>query len=65
MPHADFRARYGDVPSKSELTLLCQRLDDPTKRIFVFFPEASKVCCGLVLACLFLWGVFSGFFKEF
>jgi hypothetical protein len=43
MSHADFRVRYGDVPSKSELTLLCQRLDDPTKRIFVFFPEASKV----------------------
>ena len=43
MTHSEFRAKYGDVPSKQELTLLCQRLDDPTKRIFVFFPEASKV----------------------
>jgi len=39
----DFRDRYGDVPQRSDLTMLCPRIDDPMMRIFVFFPEASKV----------------------
>lgn len=38
-----FRERFGDVPQKSELTLLCPLKEDPTEKIFVFFPEASKV----------------------
>ncbi|WIA09213.1 hypothetical protein OEZ86_011797 [Tetradesmus obliquus] len=38
-----FRDRFGDVPQKGDLTLLCPLMDDPTEKIFVFFPDAAKV----------------------
>ncbi|KIY98887.1 DNA-directed RNA polymerase II subunit E [Monoraphidium neglectum] len=41
----DFRAQFaaqGSV-SKEQLTLLQQHKDDPSQKIIVFFPEASKV----------------------
>eukprot|EP00878_Enallax_costatus_P002337 GHUV01002513.1.p1 GENE.GHUV01002513.1~~GHUV01002513.1.p1 ORF type:complete len:203 (+),score=55.42 GHUV01002513.1:403-1011(+) len=38
-----FRDKFGDVPQKGDLTLLCPLLDDPTDKIFVFFPDAAKV----------------------
>ncbi|KAF6266494.1 RNA polymerase Rpb5, C-terminal domain-containing protein [Scenedesmus sp. NREL 46B-D3] len=38
-----FRDRFHDVPQKGDLTLLCPLMDDPTEKIFVFFPDAAKV----------------------
>lgn len=39
----EFRMQFGDQPSRGDLTILCPHHDDPTRRLFVFFPEESKV----------------------
>lgn len=43
MSKEDFRLAYSDTPNRAELTMLCPYETDATRRIFVFFPEATKV----------------------
>jgi DNA-directed RNA polymerases I, II, and III subunit RPABC1 len=39
----DFKKRFGEAPERNKLTLLCQKRDDPTDQIFVFFADEAKV----------------------
>ena len=39
----EFRARYGEDPSRELLTLLVEKADDPSDQLFVFFPIDEKV----------------------
>ena len=34
----DFRAKFGDDPSRESLTILVEKADDATDQLFVFFP---------------------------
>ncbi|KAL6050414.1 DNA-directed RNA polymerases II and IV subunit 5A [Balamuthia mandrillaris] len=43
MDREDFRQKYGDPPDRKQLTLLRRQKNDPTKQIFVFWPEDLKV----------------------
>jgi DNA-directed RNA polymerase I, II, and III subunit RPABC1 len=46
MPFDEFKQRFapdGGAVAKDRLTLLQQHRDDPSRRVIVFFPEASKV----------------------
>lgn len=38
-----FREDFGDDPSRQNMTLLVPKKDDPTEKIFVFFPDEPKV----------------------
>mmetsp|Transcript_3401 Transcript_3401/g.5297 ORF Transcript_3401/g.5297 Transcript_3401/m.5297 type:complete len:213 (+) Transcript_3401:65-703(+) len=38
-----FRNKFGDSPSRENLTLLVEKADDPSDQLFVFFPEDEKV----------------------
>eukprot|EP00775_Hariotina_reticulata_P001736 gene1736-2077_t len=38
-----FREKFGDVPQRGDLYLLCPLLEDPTDKMYVFFPDAAKV----------------------
>lgn len=35
--------KYGEAPSRDSLTILVEKMDDPSDNIFVFFPEDIKV----------------------
>jgi len=39
----DFRAKFGDAPSREALTILVEKTDDSADQLFVFFPEDEKV----------------------
>jgi DNA-directed RNA polymerases I, II, and III subunit RPABC1 len=39
----DFRLKFGENPSRENLTILVEREDDPSDQLFVFFPEDDKV----------------------
>lgn len=38
-----FRNKFGDDPSREGLTILCERSDDASDSLFVFFPADEKV----------------------
>lgn len=38
-----FRSKFGDNPSRENLTILVEKADDSTDQLFVFFPEDEKV----------------------
>lgn len=38
-----FKERFGEIPDRGKLTLLCQKRDDPTDQIFVFFADEPKI----------------------
>lgn len=38
-----FKQKFGDSPSRENLTILVEKADDPTDQLFVFFPEDEKV----------------------
>mmetsp|Transcript_15172 Transcript_15172/g.49785 ORF Transcript_15172/g.49785 Transcript_15172/m.49785 type:complete len:203 (-) Transcript_15172:95-703(-) len=38
-----FRDQFGEDPKRDALTIFCDKRDDPTDHIFVFFPEEQKV----------------------
>lgn len=39
----DFLTQFSETPSRGSLTVLAEKIDDPTDRIFVFFPDDEKV----------------------
>lgn len=39
----EFRERFGDNPSRANLTILVEKFEDPADQLFVFFPEDEKV----------------------
>jgi len=39
----NFRTKFGDNPSRENLTILVEKADDSTDQLFVFFPEDEKV----------------------
>lgn len=39
----EFRAKYGDNPSRESLTISAEKADDQTDQIYVFFPQDEKV----------------------
>lgn len=39
----DFKAKYGELPQREQLTILVQKRDDPTDQIFIFWPADPKV----------------------
>lgn len=39
----EFQARFGDSPSREDLSILVEKTDDPTDQLFVFFPVDEKV----------------------
>lgn len=39
----DFRTKFGENPSRENLTILVEKTDDPNDQLFVFFPEDEKV----------------------
>ncbi len=43
MTTTEFTAKFTETPSRSSLEILSERVNDPTDRIFVFFPEDDKV----------------------
>jgi DNA-directed RNA polymerase I, II, and III subunit RPABC1 len=43
MTTEDFRNKFGDSPSRENLTVLVEKTDDPADQLFVFFPEDEKV----------------------
>jgi RNA polymerase Rpb5, N-terminal domain len=42
---ASFRSRFGDVPQKNDLTLLCPSKKDPTDRVRQGGTLSAKQCC--------------------
>uniref|UniRef100_A0A7S3DRS1 DNA-directed RNA polymerases I, II, and III subunit RPABC1 n=1 Tax=Entomoneis paludosa TaxID=265537 RepID=A0A7S3DRS1_9STRA len=38
-----FREKFGENPSRDNLTILVEKADDETNQLFVFFPEDEKV----------------------
>ena len=43
MTTEDFKNRFGENPSRENLTILVEKTDDSTDQLFVFFPEDEKV----------------------
>jgi DNA-directed RNA polymerase I, II, and III subunit RPABC1 len=43
MTTEDFRNKFGESPSRENLTVLVEKTDDPADQLFVFFPEDEKV----------------------
>jgi DNA-directed RNA polymerase I, II, and III subunit RPABC1 len=43
MTTEDFRNKFGESPSRENLTVLVEKTDDPSDQLFVFFPEDEKV----------------------
>jgi DNA-directed RNA polymerase I, II, and III subunit RPABC1 len=43
MTTEDFRAAFGDDPSRENLSMLTVKADDPSDQLFVFFPTDDKV----------------------
>jgi len=43
MPTEEFRAKFGDDPSRESLTILVDKADDASDQLFVFFPVDEKV----------------------
>jgi len=43
MSTEDFRSKFGENPSRENLTILVEKTDDPSDQLFVFFPEDEKV----------------------
>jgi DNA-directed RNA polymerase I, II, and III subunit RPABC1 len=40
---ASFKERFGEHPSRENLTVLVEKADDDQHQLFVFFPEDEKV----------------------
>jgi len=40
---ASFKEKFGEHPSRENLTILVEKADDDTNQLFVFFPEDEKV----------------------
>jgi DNA-directed RNA polymerases I, II, and III subunit RPABC1 len=40
---AGFRERFGEFPSRENLTILVEKAEDDSNQLFVFFPEDEKV----------------------
>jgi DNA-directed RNA polymerase I, II, and III subunit RPABC1 len=38
-----FKERFGEYPSRENLTILVEKADDDTNQLFIFFPEDEKV----------------------
>ncbi len=38
----EFRNDYGEVPSRENLTIQVQKVDDPEDQLYIFFPEGEK-----------------------
>eukprot|EP00126_Sphaerothecum_destruens_P002682 Sdes_comp16108_c0_seq1m5332 len=43
MDLSEFIHKFGESPSRNELTMLVSNKDDPTDQLFVFFPDDPKV----------------------
>lgn len=43
MSTEDFKGKFGENPSRENLTILVEKTDDPADQLFVFFPEDEKV----------------------
>ena len=43
MTPVSFRGRFGEFPSREQLTVLVEKADDEANQLFVFFPEDEKV----------------------
>eukprot|EP01135_Chromosphaera_perkinsii_P001832 Nk52_evm11s211 gene=Nk52_evmTU11s211 len=43
MDMMEFIDKYGENPSRAEMTILVSNKDDPTDQLFVFFPDDPKV----------------------
>lgn len=43
MKPVDFANKFGEHPTRDGLTILVEKADDETNRLFVFFPEDQKV----------------------
>tara|TARA_B110001452_G_scaffold186820_2_gene157274 strand:- start:650 stop:1000 length:351 start_codon:yes stop_codon:yes gene_type:complete len=43
MPEDDFKEKFGEAPMREQLTILVQEREDPTKQVFVFWPQDPKV----------------------
>lgn len=39
----EFKDKFGETPTREMMTILVERMDDPTDNLFVFFPEDTKV----------------------
>ena len=39
----EFRTKFGENPSRDNLSILVEKSDDPSDQLFVFFPEDEKV----------------------
>lgn len=49
----EFQARFGDSPSRDELSILVEKTDDPSDQLFVFFPTDEKVSKAYYNTCIF------------
>ncbi|KUF81604.1 DNA-directed RNA polymerases I [Phytophthora nicotianae] len=38
-----FQTQFGDNPTREMMTILVEKIDDPSDNLFVFFPEDTKV----------------------
>lgn len=43
MTPEEFQGRFGDAPSREDLSILVEKTDDPGDQLFVFFPVDEKV----------------------
>lgn len=43
MTAAEFKDKFGENPTREAMTILVEKLDDPSDNLFVFFPEDLKV----------------------
>lgn len=43
---SDFKEKYGEYPSRENLTLLVEKADEETNQLFVFFPEDERLGVG-------------------
>lgn len=43
MTTEDFKDKFGDNPSRENLTILVEKSDDPADQLFIFFPEEDKI----------------------
>lgn len=43
MTPESFSAQFGEAPTREMMTILVEKIDDPSDNLFVFFPEDTKV----------------------
>src|SRR5689334_1281636 len=43
MTTSQFSLKYGETPSRENLTLLVEKIADPSDQLFIFFPEDEKL----------------------